>query len=131
MFPYVIRSKKYIIYWTIFLILMFSLVLLILFKKYDDEISFVALNENNYIKILIKEEDIINLPNKIIIDNKKYNYEINKVSEEYYTDNEINYKMLTISSDYKTMDKIINIKFVRGETRIFDKIIKIIKGGLI
>lgn len=108
---------------------MFSLVLLILFKKYDDEISFVALNENNYIKILIKEEDIINLPNKIIIDNKKYNYEINKVSEEYYTDNEINYKMLTISSDYKTMDKIINIKFVRGETRIFDEIIKVIKGG--
>lgn len=129
MFPYVIQNKKYTIYWIIFLTIMFLLITIVLLKKYDDEINYVGLNENNKIKILVKEEDITTLPKKIILNNKEYDYEINEISSEYYMDNEINYKMVTIQSDYKSNDKIINIKFHRGETRILNEIIRIIKGG--
>lgn len=129
MFPYVIQNKKFTNYWLVFITLMFILILIVLLKKYDDEINYIGLNENNQIKILVKEEDIISLPNKIVLNNQKYNYEIEEISNEYYVDNEINYKMVTISSEYITSDKIVNVKFIRGETRILNEIIKIIKGG--
>lgn len=131
MFPYVMQNNKPIKYWITFLIIMSLLTILILFKKYDDEINFIGLYEMGKIKILIKEENITTLPNKVILNNKEYNYEIENVSEEYYQDNEVNYKMLTISSEFITDEKIVNIKFIRGKTRMYNQIIKIIKGGTI
>lgn len=131
MFPYVIQNKRDVKYWIIFLILMILLILFVLLKKYDDELYFVGLNENNKIKILIKEEDIITLPNKVILNDKEFDYEIENISLDNYLDNEINYKMLTISSDYKTDEKIVNLKFIKGKTRILKEIIKVIKGGII
>ena len=61
----------------------------------------------------------------------RYDYEIEEVSDDYYMDNNINYKMLTIKGDYKTEDKIINLKFIKGKTQILMQIIKMIKGGIV
>ncbi len=131
MFPYVMQNKKLINYWLAFILLLIILSLIVLLKKYDDELNFVGLNENNQTKILIKEEDIVDLPKKVIYQNKTYDYEIEEISSDYYMDNNINYKMLTIKGDYKTEDKIINLKFVKGKTQILMQIIKMIKGGTI
>lgn len=131
MFPYVMQNKKLINYWLAFILLLIILSLIVLLKKYDDELNFVGLNENNQTKILIKEEDIVDLPEKVIYQNKTYDYEIEEISSDYYMDNNINYKMLTIKGDYKTEDKIINLKFVKGKTQILMQIIKMIKGGTI
>ena len=68
---------------------------------------------------------------KISNQNKTYDYEIEDVSDDYYMDNNINYKMLTIKGDYKTEDKIINLKFIKGKTQILMQIIKMIKGGIV
>lgn len=131
MFPYVMQNKKLINYWLAFILLLIILSLIVLLKKYDDELNFVGLNENNQTKILIKEEDLVDLPEKVIYQNKTYDYEIEEISSDYYMDNNINYKMLTIKGDYKTEDKIINLKFVKGKTQILMQIIKMIKGGTI
>ena len=74
---------------------------------------------------------IVNHPKKVIYQNKTYDYEIEEVSDDYYMDNNINYKMLTIKGDYKTEDKIINLKFIKGKTQILMQIIKMIKGGIV
>ena len=131
MFPRIIQNKKIINYWLLFIFLLIFLILIVLLKKYDDELNYVGLNENNKTKILIKEEDIVNLPKKVIYQNKTYDYEIEEVSDDYYMDNNINYKMLTIKGDYKTEDKIINLKFIKGKTQILMQIIKMIKGGIV
>ena len=131
MFPRIIQNKKIINYWLVFIFLLIFLILIVLLKKYDDELNYVGLNENNKTKILIKEEDIVNLPKKVIYQNKTYDYEIEEVSDDYYMDNNINYKMLKIKGDYKTEDKIINLKFIKGKTQILMQIIKMIKGGIV
>lgn len=128
-FPYVEHSKKFINYWILFVILFLILSFTILFKKYDYEENYIGLNENGKTKFLIKEENIISLPKSVIYQNEKYDYKIENISDEYYMDNNINYKMITINADYKTDEKIINLKFVKGKTRIFLQILKIIKGG--
>ena len=55
--------------------------------------------------------------------------ETGEISDEYYLDNNIHYRLITIISNYETDNKAVNIKFIYGRTSLLDKIIKIIKGG--
>ena len=125
MFPYVIQTKKFINFWIIFgLLIIFSL-LFILLKKYENISTYTGIKENNQTQILIEENNIPKLPDKLIFENKKYNYQIKEISDNYYINNNKIYKMITIESDYKTNKKAVELKFVYGKKSLFDNI----KGG--
>ena len=89
----------------------------------------MGIKETNTTKLLVEEENIASLPKQIVYENKKYDYEIKEISDEYYLDNNIHYRLITIISNYETDNKAVNIKFIYGRTSLLDKIIKIIKGG--
>lgn len=131
MFPYVIQTKKFDHYWLIIIITIIIASLFILLKKYDDSSIYMGIKENNTTKILVEEENITYLPKQMVYENKKYDYEIKEISEEYYLDNNIHYRLITITSNYETDNKAVNIKFIYGRTCLLDKIIKIVKGGKI
>ena len=129
MFPYVIQTKKFNHYWLALIIIIIIATSFILLKKYDDSSTYMGIKENNTTKLLVEEENITSLPKQIIYENKKYNYEIKEISDEYYLDNNIHYRLITITSNYETDNKAVNIKFIYGRTNLLNKIIKIIKGG--
>lgn len=129
MFPYVIQTKKFANYWLILIITIILTTLFILLKKYDDSKVYMGIKETNTTKLLVEEENIASLPKQIVYENKKYDYEIKEISDEYYLDNNIHYRLITIISNYEADNKAVNIKFIYGRTSLLDKIIKIIKGG--
>lgn len=122
MFPYVIQNKKFINYWMIFIVLITVLLLFVLLTKYEECNIYTGLKENNKTKILIENENITKLPEKLVFENKSYNYKIVEISEDYYLNNNKFYKMITIESDYKTNKKAVELKFVYGKKSLFDEI---------
>ena len=129
MFPYVIQTKKFDHYWLVLIIIIIIATSFILLKKYDDSKVYMGIKETNTTKLLVEEENIASLPKQIVYENKKYDYEIKEISDEYYLDNNIHYRLITIISNYEADNKAVNIKFIYGRTSLLDKIIKIIKGG--
>ncbi len=122
MFPYVIQNKKFINYWMIFIVLITVLLLFVLLTKYEECNIYTGLKENNKTKILIENENITKLPEKLVFENKSYNYKIVEISEDYYLNNNKFYKMITIESDYKINKKAVELKFVYGKKSLFDEI---------
>ena len=127
MFPFVIQTKKFINYWMIFVLLLTMLILFVLLKKYETSAIYTGIKENNKTQILVEDENIPKLPNTLVFENKKYNYKIIEISDNYYINNNVIYKMITIESDYKTDKKAVELKFIYGEKSLFDDI----KGGKI
>ena len=103
------------------------LILFVLLKKYENSAIYTGIKENNKTQILLKDENIPKLPNTLVFENKKYNYKIIEISDNYYINNNVIYKMITIESDYKTDKKAVELKFIYGEKSLFDDI----KGGKI
>lgn len=70
--------------------------------------------------------------NVLYINNKKYNYKIQKISKEIITDNTNFYKEITlhVNLDYKLLidNNIVQLKFVVNEMTIFEYIVNLIKG---
>ena len=103
------------------------LILFVLLKKYENSAIYTGIKENNKTQILVEDENIPKLPNTLVFENKKYNYKIIEISDNYYINNNVIYKMITIESDYKTDKKAVELKFIYGEKSLFDDI----KGGKI
>lgn len=127
MFPYVIQNKKFINYWIVFVLLLTVLILFVLLRKYEDSRVYTGIRDSNKTQVLIEDEKIPYLPDNLVFENKKYSYEIVEISDNYYINNNVIYKMITIVSDYKTDKKAVELKFVYGKKCLFDDI----KGGRI
>jgi len=123
------KEEKYVYLWIMFLILLVISFIFIGFKKYEQSNYYVGYFENNSVSFLIEEEKLTNLPKKVYLDNKKYEFRIGSISEEYVFENNIRYRLVTLISNFKTNSSVVDIKFMYEKTYLFNEILKIVKGG--
>lgn len=123
------KEEKYVYLWIMFLILLVISFVFIGFKKYEQSNYYVGYFENNSVSFLIEEEKLTNLPKKVYLDNKKYEFRIESISEEYVFENNIRYRLVTLISNFKTNSSVVDIKFMYEKTYLFNEILKIVKGG--
>ena len=123
------KEEKYVYLWIMFLILLVISFIFIGFKKYEQSNYYVGYFENNSVSFLIEEEKLTNLPKKVYLDNKKYEFRIGSISEEYVFENNNRYRLVTLISNFKTNSSVVDIKFMYEKTYLFNEILKIVKGG--
>lgn len=84
--------------------------------------------------IYVSVKDLYKVVNNstLYINNRKYNYKIQKISEEIITNNNNFYKEITlyVNLDYKLLidNNIVELKFIVNEMTIFEYIVNLIKG---
>ena len=94
------KEEKYVYLWIMFLILLVISFIFIGFKKYEQSNYYVGYFENNSVSFLIEEEKLTNLPKKVYLDNKKYEFRIGSISEEYVFENNNRYRLVTIITNF-------------------------------
>lgn len=130
------RKVKPLVYVYIMIIVTIILSLIIFFllfnyKMYYD-VNGVIINDNNnyYIKIYVPLDKLkyIIKNNKLIINKKEYNYKIEKIEGEYFTDNINTYQIIYINSNihskYKLNNLTIKIKLQKENKKLINYIIK-------
>lgn len=123
------QKDNFISLWIVFLVFFIISFLFIGLKKYEQSTYFVGYFENNCVNFLIDETRLINLPNEVYLNNKKYNYTLQSVSSDYVLENNIRYRLVTLLTDFKTNSSVVDVKFMYEKTYLFNEILKIIKGG--
>ena len=137
------RKVSPIIYVYIMIIIVITLSLIILimlgnYKTYYHTRGTLIVEDNHYyIKISIPYENIKYLlrNSQVFINQKNYNYQINSISEEYYTDNINTYQIVKIKVNleekYRISNLTFDLKFPKEEKKIIDFLIpNMRKGGI-
>lgn len=130
------RKVKPLVYVYIMIIVTIILSLIIFFllfnyKTYYDA-NGVIISENNdyYIKLYIPLDKLKYIINnkKILINKKEYQYKIEKIEGEYFTDNINTYQIVyikgNIPSKYKKNNLTIKIKIQKENKKIINYLIK-------
>lgn len=130
------RKVKYIVYVYIMIIIIIVLSLIIVFMLFNYKTYYklhgIVINNNDhyYIKIYVPLEDIKYITNNniVIIDNKKYNYKIEEIDKEYFTDNILTYQVITINLEipnkYKFDNLTLDLKFLKENKKIIDYLLR-------
>lgn len=126
-------SKIY--YWTIILIISFLIFIIIsVFYRYDKIISYEAVTANSYIEFYVLEDFFDKNNMELLINDKKYNYQIKNIDPFTYYDSKVQYWKITIDAEIPTNWKIENNKlslnFKKEKTTYLKEIIKFIKKGM-
>lgn len=122
------------VYVIIIIIIVLSLIILSMLFNYKTyyKIKGIIIYENNnyYTKLYIPLDDIKYIVNNnfVIIDNKKYQYQVDNINSEYLTDNSNSYQIITllinIPSKYKLSNLTLNLKFIKENKKIINYIIR-------
>ena len=134
----IILQKKIgpLVYVYIMIIIVVVLSLIILFilcyykTYYNTRGVIVSLEDHFYIRVYIPLEDIkyITSNRVVIINKKKYYYDIISIDEEYFTDNINTYQIVKIKVDldnkYKFNNLTLDLNFLKEDKRIIDYIFK-------
>lgn len=128
-----INIKKYILVVSIFMFILF--VLLLFNNSIEDYIIIKSSVNNKKIEFIVDIDnlDIINNKNKIIIEGNTFTYRIDKIDDYIYEDKL--YKKITIQVDdidekYLINNNIIKMKIVTNKMTIINYLIKSIKGDV-
>ena len=124
-----LSNRSYKLFIILFLIGMVYLICKFDFNVYE---KYIILKDNNKYNLVVSMEDIdyINRNKYIFIDNKKYSYKIEKISNSYENINGTLFKNITISiKNYKMFNDYSYCFFLRKNDTFFNMIIKFIKGG--
>lgn len=128
------RKIRPLVFIYIMVVIISSLSLIIIFMLFHYKIYYffkgnIIMEEDNYyLKCYIPTSDIkyITSNNTLIIDKKLYKYEVIKISEDYFSDNNITYQeiILEISLDdeYKYNNLMLELKILKDDKRIIDYI---------
>ena len=106
-------SPKYLTWYILLLsVLITTIILLAIFYKYPGyKVVYGYLDQDYNLKINLEEVYLSEFDN-LYLDNKKLNYQIVTISENYILDNNYNkYKELTLKIDLKEEKKIVNNVF--------------------
>lgn len=117
------------------------LILVIITFAYDYELFYkntalvTKVNNSYYVKVYVKENDIYKLNNKYLqINNNKYSYNIESISNEYYLDNNtsINYREVILNtnlpSKYLIENNVIDINIKYKKIKLMRHILNIMFG---
>lgn len=128
------RKIRPLVFIYIMVVIISSLSLIIIFMLFHYKIYYlfkgnIIMEEDNYyLKCYIPISDIkyITSNSTLIIDKKLYKYEVVKISEDYFSDNNITYQeiILEISLDdeYKYNNLMLELKILKDDKRIIDYI---------
>lgn len=114
----------------IIIMLIFCLIMLSLFYEFDFSDSYngiVRMEEGNYyVYILVDDNDISEIGNQyLVVDNKKTEYRIIKIEQEYvltdYGPMRGLYLSFNINDDDKILNNVMTLKFVSKKT-VYDKL---------
>lgn len=141
---YIIINKKtnfitkIFIYISLSILISLTIVLNFNYKKYYYTKSNVTKINSNYNLVLYLSPEklkIIKNNDSVFIDNKKYNYKINSISNEYIISNDFNnYIEVILDINLKEKDKINNnileIKFLESNKKLFYYLKEYLKEGV-
>jgi len=123
------KKERFTYLWIIFLLLFLIMFTFIGLNKYERSNYYVGYIDNNNVSLLIDEQKITSLPEYVYFNNKKYDYEIQKISSDYILENNIRYRLVTLFSNFTTEDRVVDVKFIYGQTYLLNEVLKTIKGG--
>lgn len=126
-------SKKL---WIIMFIINISLISFVFLYKYNHYLVYFGVcvqEERSYLKVLIKEDDLNKISNKLLINKSNYECIINKMSTDYVMDN--NYiKYYEVFYDCPALkledNEVLNIKIDLGKKTIYETLKEKVKKGL-
>ena len=124
-----LSNKLYKLFIILFLIGMIFLIYKFNFNVYD---KYILIKDNDKYNLVVSIENIdyITKNKYIFIDNKKYSYKIDKISNNYENINGTLFKNITILVDgYKMNNDYSYCFFLRKSDTFLTMIIKFIKGG--
>lgn len=100
-------------------------------KKHD---NYIGIFKDDKILLLVEKNNINTIKNSFVLENKKYIFSIDSISQEYVIIDDKNYYEVVLNADledkYKINNNILNISIEREETTLFDEIIKFFKEGI-
>ncbi len=122
------------VYIMIIIVITLSLIILIMMSSYRTYyfVKGIVIEEdqNYYVKAYIPLEDIKYLikDTYVIIDNKKYNYKLSSIEEEYFTDNLNTYQIIkfeiALEEKYQKNNLTIDLKFLKEDKKAIEYILK-------
>ena len=127
---YYLLNIKYRSFFLIFIVIIFTIILLIISIKKDcyDEVSlYGVVNDNNIlVNVLTNNSDAVQKASFIKIDNKMYNFNIINISDIKVLDN-VNYQIYTINVKEKYINnEVVKITFYSNKQKIIRKIVDFI-----
>ena len=124
------RQKYPKIYHPLYLIIGIILVFIIIIFLYKYETYYISKGKmiNNELQLLVNIDDLkyFDANNKLVIDNKYYNYKISKISDDIYADELYqNYKYLYLQIDnIRNIDNYVYEIKIPKEYKILAKYLK-------
>lgn len=131
-----LRKTPYkIISWiTILFISMLSIIIFGIVFKYNKYEKYIAIFKDNQLHLLIEPNRINDLKTEFILNNKKYSFEINSISEDYIINETKNYYEVILNCEldnkYKINNNILNINMELDKTTLLKEILNFLKKGL-
>lgn len=129
------KTPKKIISWITILILLLIFILIFgFFFEYTKYEKTVGIVKENTLITFIDPIKINKLNKKIIIENKKYDYTINSISEDYtILENKNYYEVIldvNLEDKYKINNNILEINIELEKTTLIKEIINFFKKGM-
>jgi len=121
------KEKWTSIYIYTIIILIISVLCFTLFYKYEEYTNYYGQVNNDYLVILVEKENIKNITNRLLVNDKQRNCKISKISTNYIlnTDNKLYHEIYyecDLNRDELINGYILDIKMNIGNTTLFEKI---------
>lgn len=129
------KVPNYFYYWILLhIIFLFFVIVFLAFYQIEIKTSYGGIYENNKIHIVVDSKFFQLKTDKVFIQDKQYQYQVNKIEVIAYEEGKANLWEVWISLDLPNNWKIENnqfqLSFIREKTTILKQIIRNIKKGM-